>query len=192
LPKKRIDLSGKVFNKLTVLYRLPDEYKEYNGKKSLLPAKYRCKCDCGNITDVTGYHLKKGNVKSCGCYQKDFLNNKNNSQRFKGTKICYINGGRKARSNTGMVGIHKRKDSNKYSVFIQIASKVIYLGQRDTLQEARELRKWGENMYYKPIIEEYNKLKESIKIENIPPSIRKGDTEQEILDNYILLLGLNV
>jgi hypothetical protein len=186
---KRINLSGKIFNRLTVLYRLPDEYKEYNGKRSLLPAKYKCKCECGNITDVTGYHLKKGNTKSCGCYQEEFLKNKNNSQRYKGTKICYINGSRKARSNTGIIGIHKRKDSNKYSVFIQIRNKMIYLGQRDTEDDAKKLREWGENTYYKPIIKEYNKLKDNIKIENVPPTMRKGDTEQEILNNYIIFLG---
>lgn len=185
---KRIDLSGQEFNYLKVLYRLPDEYKEYKGKKSLLPAKYKCKCKCGNITVVTGYHLKKGNVKSCGCYKDDFLKH-NNSQRYKGTKICYINGNRKARSNTGIVGVYKRKDSSKYYANIQIANKIIYLGQRDTIEEAKKLRQWGESIYFKPIIENYNNIKEKLTIENIPPIMRVGDTENEIIDNYIMLLG---
>lgn len=28
---------------------------------------YTCKCDCGNLRQVTKYHLMKGNSTSCGC-----------------------------------------------------------------------------------------------------------------------------
>lgn len=48
------DLTGQKFTKLTVL--------KYLGKSTWL-----CKCDCGNETKVSTYHLNSGTVKSCGC-----------------------------------------------------------------------------------------------------------------------------
>ena len=34
-------------------------------------ARWKCKCKCGNETIVLGKHLRSGNTKSCGCYQKE-------------------------------------------------------------------------------------------------------------------------
>lgn len=52
--KKVIDEKGKRYGKLTVL--------EYVGN-----SKWKCQCDCGNITNVTGYFLRSKQIKSCGC-----------------------------------------------------------------------------------------------------------------------------
>lgn len=49
---------GKKFGKLLVLTKF--------GKY-----KYKCLCDCGNISIVTKYNLISGNTKSCGCLGKD-------------------------------------------------------------------------------------------------------------------------
>lgn len=53
------DLTGRRFNRLVVLYR--DE----NGKGS--KSRWKCICDCGTETVVSGTNLKTGAVKSCGC-----------------------------------------------------------------------------------------------------------------------------
>lgn len=55
------DLSGQVFGRLTVLNR-DEKDKNKSGYK------YLCKCECGNISSVRGDGLKRGSVKSCGCY----------------------------------------------------------------------------------------------------------------------------
>lgn len=34
-------------------------------------ATWKCKCKCGNETVVLGKHLRSGNTKSCGCYQRE-------------------------------------------------------------------------------------------------------------------------
>ena len=34
-------------------------------------ARWLCQCKCGNTVIVLGKHLRSGNTKSCGCYQKE-------------------------------------------------------------------------------------------------------------------------
>lgn len=36
-----------------------------------MAARWRCRCDCGNIRDVRADDLKSGNSKSCGCIQRE-------------------------------------------------------------------------------------------------------------------------
>lgn len=60
---KLIDLTGKTFNRLTVLKRA----EENKGGK---PA-WVCQCECGNIVTVAGGHLRSGHTQSCGCIQKE-------------------------------------------------------------------------------------------------------------------------
>lgn len=58
------DLTGKRFGHLTVLRR--DE--EFNGKP-----RWLCQCDCGNKKIVSSDSLRRGRVKSCGCYRGKFI-----------------------------------------------------------------------------------------------------------------------
>ena len=53
---KKIDLTGQVFGKLTVL----KEGERKNGK-----LYWTCQCECGNIKDIYGYSLRKGDTISC-------------------------------------------------------------------------------------------------------------------------------
>lgn len=53
------DLKGKKFNNLYVVERADSDK---SGK-----ARWKCLCDCGNYTVVTGSNLKTNSVKSCGC-----------------------------------------------------------------------------------------------------------------------------
>jgi hypothetical protein len=59
---KCINLIGQKFNLLTVLSRAENS--------STGQAKWLCQCDCGNQKIVAGYHLRRGDIKSCGCYCK--------------------------------------------------------------------------------------------------------------------------
>jgi hypothetical protein len=60
--KHFIDLTGKVFGRLTVL--------GYAGKKKK-HGRWFCQCECGTVTDVIGSCLRGGNTGSCGCLQRD-------------------------------------------------------------------------------------------------------------------------
>lgn len=62
---KFIDLTGKTFNRLTVIERVPTP----PGKHT----KWQCRCECGNTTVVDSSCLKNGITKSCGCYKKEAI-----------------------------------------------------------------------------------------------------------------------
>lgn len=65
-----IDLSGRVFNNLTVIKRVENP----KGKKD---AAWLCQCKCGDQSVVVAYRLKNGNTKSCGCIRKPALHQAN-------------------------------------------------------------------------------------------------------------------
>lgn len=60
-----INLIGKKFNKLEVVYRGESSYKK--------EASWVCKCDCGNYVLVRGSSLRNNKTTSCGCEQKRII-----------------------------------------------------------------------------------------------------------------------
>jgi hypothetical protein len=60
----KIDLTGKRFGKLFVLA----ETKHRADEGSIV---WQCKCDCGNIIEISSKRLVNGLAISCGCYQKE-------------------------------------------------------------------------------------------------------------------------
>lgn len=65
-----IDRTGFRYGRLTVRKRIPKEKYDKN-------VYWVCKCDCGNIIQVTSRSLLSGNTKSCGCIQKEQLRERN-------------------------------------------------------------------------------------------------------------------
>lgn len=53
------DLRGKRFGHLLVV--------DYSCRTKGRKIKWRCLCDCGKTTEVSGCSLKKGSTRSCGC-----------------------------------------------------------------------------------------------------------------------------
>lgn len=58
-----IDLTGDRFGKLTVI---EEAERSKHGKRM-----WKCLCDCGNITIVEQYKLRRSKTKSCGCLRKE-------------------------------------------------------------------------------------------------------------------------
>jgi hypothetical protein len=67
--KCSVDLTNKVFGRLTVLNFIPDDSKY---------SKFLCLCKCGIQKLQYSFDLTSGNAKSCGCLHKDLT-----SKRFK-------------------------------------------------------------------------------------------------------------
>lgn len=63
--RNRKDLLGKTFGYLTV--------ESYVKQSKYRTAIWKCKCKCGNTTNVTSTNLLSGHTKSCGCYNNELL-----------------------------------------------------------------------------------------------------------------------
>lgn len=59
---RKSDYIGQRFGRLAVI---ADTGRRQGGN-----VVWRCRCDCGNITDVPTRHLAGGNVVSCGCHRR--------------------------------------------------------------------------------------------------------------------------
>ena len=60
---KALDLTGQRFGRYTVLEKAP--------KRASGGTYWVCKCDCGNVREVSTAHLRRGDSKSCGCLRAD-------------------------------------------------------------------------------------------------------------------------
>lgn len=82
--RKREDLTGEKFGKLTVIHT--------SGKRHGTNVLWTCLCDCGTPKNIRGTDLKSGHTKSCGCLNKDSL--RNNQRNLKhggnGTRLYRI------------------------------------------------------------------------------------------------------
>lgn len=58
-----IDLTGKQFDRLNVV--------EFAGKDKDGHSLWKCQCICGNVKIVRGRHLRRGQIRSCGCLLKE-------------------------------------------------------------------------------------------------------------------------
>ena len=67
--RKRTDLTGKRFGRLTVI--------EYVGKDKHGLLTWLCKCDCGDTSKVRTGDLLSGSAKSCGCLKREMVIEKN-------------------------------------------------------------------------------------------------------------------
>lgn len=76
------DLTGKKFNKLTVLERVCKE----NTKQTY----WICRCECGKETITTSAHLKNGHTKSCGCIQKEVVKKYFTTHNMTNTKLYKV------------------------------------------------------------------------------------------------------
>lgn len=65
-----IDLTGQRFGNLTVIER------DFSKPNSQNRSFWKCKCDCGNYSIVSSTHLRKGDIKSCGCIFRNDLTGK--------------------------------------------------------------------------------------------------------------------
>ena len=75
------DLTGKTFNRLTVIKRAEVEKKE---------VYYLCKCTCGNEKIIRGKDLKYNKIKSCGCLNKEKTTERNTKHSLRYTRIYRI------------------------------------------------------------------------------------------------------
>lgn len=73
--RKRSDLVGYRFGKLTVIERAEDyrylSLRPYGQDKMVRVPRWVCKCDCGNISIVSQSNLISSTTRSCGCLRRE-------------------------------------------------------------------------------------------------------------------------
>ena len=74
-----IDLTGERFGRLTVI---SSEGKNKHGNYMWL-----CKCDCGNTKVLNSGELRRGNVRSCGCLNREMARERFTKHGYSRTKI---------------------------------------------------------------------------------------------------------
>jgi len=108
----RKDLAGQRFGRLTVIQ--PTEKRMDNGS-----VVWQCRCDCGNLTEVSSRRLVRGKVRSCGCLsnpvRKDYV-----GERFGRLTVLEYAGTARTLGKTGNANYwHCRCDCGKESVVSQ-------------------------------------------------------------------------
>lgn len=83
---RKNDLTGKRFDRLTVLEKCPVEYTK-SGNRVF---KWRCRCDCGNVVNVVHSNLVKGVTGSCGCMQKELASERFSTHGMRNTRLYGI------------------------------------------------------------------------------------------------------
>lgn len=74
---KRLELVGQTFNRLTV-----DSFAYVKGNTTF----WNCTCSCGAKRIVQGTRLVNGTTKSCGCYVRDKIIERNKTQALYNTR----------------------------------------------------------------------------------------------------------
>lgn len=90
MSKNIINLTGKIFGRLTVIGQSPSRDKK--GR-----IVWHCKCACGNERDVFGGYLRGGATKSCGCLQPETARARETKHGGRGTRLYKIWAGIKQR-----------------------------------------------------------------------------------------------
>lgn len=130
------DISGWQKGLLLALY--PTEKRDRKGS-----IVWMCRCDCGNIIEMTESDFVYGNSVSCGCVKKE--NWKTFNKRYlnfaDGTCVEWLKS-RKSRSDntSGCTGVQITKKCT-YKVSITMQGKNYYLGTYTEYEEAVQIRK---------------------------------------------------
>lgn len=128
----------------------------------------KCKClKCGSETYIPLSRLKTGGAKTC-----KFCNRAENlpkgAKAVKENSVCGTRvdtlGKKISKNNTsGYIGVSYHKRRGKYRAYIFFQRKQYWLGQYDTVEEAAEARRIGEEKIYGDFLKWYEDNKEKIK-----------------------------
>ena len=153
-PHNKVNLEGKRFGRLTVLYE--------TGKRDKKGSVYwHCICDCGNETETAESALVGGTCRSCGCLRKE--NQQKIVQqlhRVDGTCVEWLEKRKSRKDNTsGFRGVYRMKNG-RYRVDIGFKRDRFYLGTYAELQEAIDVRMEAEKKIHSGFLEAYKEWEE--------------------------------
>lgn len=147
------NLIDQKFGKLLVL-------EETNKRTDNGSIVWKCRCECGNIIEVSSKKLVNGYVVSCGCYQKErqkySIKKLHDRQFIDNTNIDIISK-QQANSNnkSGVRGVHWCSSKKKWIASLSFQKKLVLNKSFDKKDDAIKAREEAEEKYFKPILEKY-------------------------------------
>ena len=156
--RRKLDLSGQRFGKLTVL-----EPAENIGSRTA----WRCRCDCGREIVAATRRLRDGCRTSCGCDKALAGRTPAEIGRASltyvdGTCVEMIRANTRRRNNTsGVPGVDWWAAKGLWRATICFKGKRRYLGGYHRLEDAVKARKRAEEELFEPLVEEFDAKKRS-------------------------------
>lgn len=152
---KFTDITGKRFGRLVAIERVGSQHKS---------PLWKCKCDCGNIIDVSLQKLNTGDTKSCGCLKKDYYKNElaNNIKEYQldGTNVAYLKINKLSKVNkSGVRGVSQKKNG-KWLAQITFKRKNYNLGTYENFEDAVKARKEAEEKLFKPVLDKFKEARD--------------------------------
>ena len=150
--RKKLDLAGQRFGKLTVLAPA-----ENVGERTA----WLCRCDCGQETVVITMRLRDGHRTSCGCDKEHFGEPPCEIGRASltfvdGTCVEMIRASTKRCNNTsGVPGVEWLKRKQRWRATLCFKGKRYFLGTYAKFEDAVRARKQAEEEIYLPFLAEY-------------------------------------
>ncbi len=106
--QKIADMTGQRFGRLVVVERLENDKHHCT--------IWRCRCDCGNETNVRGITLRGGHTQSCGCLRNEVVA----ARMWKGGRVVRKNGKR-----AGYVRVYDPQHPNSDGTYVTEHVKVM-------------------------------------------------------------------
>ena len=138
--KKRLDLTGQRFGKLTVL-----RPAENIGRLT----SWVCRCDCGRETVVKTDHLRSGFIRACG--------------RESGACMAMLQRETARKNNTsGVSGVEWLSREQRWKATICVKRRRYYLGEYDNFEDAVRARKQAEETLHDSILREFAEARNAV------------------------------
>ena len=143
--RKKLDLTGHRFGKLTVLHPV----ENIGGRTAWL-----CRCDCGRELAAKTCHLRGGHVTSCGCQEPGVVRG---LTYVDGTCVEMLRAKTVRCNNTsGVPGVDWLAKKQRWRASICFKGKRYYLGSYIHFEDAVRARKAGEENLHDRFLREFS------------------------------------
>nr|WP_325186052.1 hypothetical protein [uncultured Oscillibacter sp.] len=146
--RKKLDLTGQRYGKLTVL----GPVENMGGRTAWL-----CRCDCGRETAVLTRRLRSGHTRSCGCLAAGRAEGLPGLTYVDGTCVEMLAAKTVRRNNTsGVPGVDWLSAKQRWRATICFQGRRRYLGSYARFEDAVKARRRAEKELIEPFLEEFS------------------------------------
>lgn len=147
--RKKLDLTGQRFGKLTVL----GPAENVGGRTAWL-----CQCDCGRQIVIKTCHLRAGHTSSCGCLMPKDSQSALGLTYIDGTCVEMLRAKTIRRNNTsGVPGVDWLTRKGRWRASICFKGKRYYLGSYGRFEDAVQARRRAEETLHDKFLREFDK-----------------------------------